>query len=163
MLEVCGCCCCCLLAAARFATELDITLGIFLGEGAGVDSDEDVESSSSEELVCLLAVVGCVFLIAFVLDAVVFLSNDLLVLRILLLFTVFRTDVGFLGLSFFSVEGTSFLPLLSSLELELLEEPESLEADPLSLSLELSELRSDPLEDALDESLELESDESSIF
>lgn len=134
----------CLLAAARLATALDITFGIFLGEGAGVDSDEDDESSSDE---CLL-----VFLIAFVLF-IVFFSRDL--------FTVFRTAVGFLGLSFFSVEGFSFLPL-SSLEL-VLDEPESLDADPLPLSLELSEPRSEPLEDPLDDPLELESDVSSIF
>lgn len=135
----------CLLAAARLAAALDITLGIFLGEGAGVESDEDDESSSDEFLL--------VFLLVFVLF-VVFFSKGL--------FTVFRTVVDFFGLSFFSVEGLSFLPL-SSLELELLEEPESLDADPLSLSLELSEPRSEPLEDPLDDPLELESDVSSIF
>lgn len=136
----------CLLAAARLAAALDITFGIFLGEGAGVDSDEDDESSSDEFLL--------VFLIAFVLFVVVFFSK--------VLFTGFRTAVDFLRLSFFSAEGFSFLTL-SSLELELLEEPEPLDADPLSLSLELSEPRSEPLEDPLDDPLELESDVSSIF
>lgn len=135
----------CLLAAARLAAALDITLGIFLGEGAGVDSDEDEESSSDEFLL--------VFLIAFVLFVVVFFSK--------VLFTGFRTAVGFLRLSFLSAEGFSFLTW-PSLEL-VLEEPESLDADPLSLSLELSEPRSEPLEEPLDDPLELESDVSSIF
>lgn len=119
-----------------------------MGEGAGVDSDDDEESSSEEFLL--------VFLLAFVLVLVeVFFSRGLL--------TVFRTVVGFLGLSFFSAGFSFLLPsFLSSLEVEL-EEPESLDADPLSLSLELSDPRSEPLEDPLDDPLELESDVSSIF